>query len=86
VNVNDDWKDASTVEPAVARTARAVHLRTKGNGDPVGRVKKIKKDEPRTTSAGLWTLGEEFFLTVDYIPEGKRGLSDPCYYLLSHSI
>jgi len=52
----------------------------------VGRVKKKKKDEPRTTSTGLWTLGEEFFLIVNFIPKGKRGLSDPCYYLLSHSI
>ena len=49
------------------------------------RLKK-KKDEPRTTSAGLWTLGEAYFQTAEYIPEGKRQLSSPCYYLISHSI
>jgi hypothetical protein len=84
---NDDERDdGAVVKSQVARTALALHLRTKRNGDPVGRVKKKKKDGSRTTSAGLWTLGEEFFLTVNYIPEGKRGLSDPCYSLLSHSI
>jgi len=49
-------------------------------------LKNKKKDEPRTTPAGLWTLGDEFFRTVQYIPEGKRQLSSPCCYLLSHSI
>ena len=49
-------------------------------------MKNKKKDEPRTTPAGLWTLADEFFRTVEYIPEGKRRHSSPCYYLLSHSI
>ena len=49
-------------------------------------MKKKKIDEPRTTPAGLWTHGDEFFRTVEYIPEGKRRLFSPCYYLLSHSI
>ena len=48
-------------------------------------MKDKKKDESRTTSAGLWTLGDEFFRIVEYVPEGKRRLF-PCYYLLSHSI
>jgi hypothetical protein len=49
-------------------------------------LKNKKKDEPRTTRAGLWTLGNDFFQTAEYIPEGKRRLFSPCYYLLSHSI
>jgi hypothetical protein len=46
----------------------------------------MKKDEPRTTPAGLWTIGNEFFQAAEYIPEEKRRLFSPCYYLLSHSI
>jgi hypothetical protein len=56
-------------------------------GEYLLRLERLKKkDEPRTTSAGLWTHGNEFFQTAEYIPEGKRRLSSPCYYLLSHSI
>jgi HEPN domain-containing protein len=49
-------------------------------------LKKKKEDEPRTTSAGLWVLAGEYFRTVEYVPEGKRQVSSPCCYLLSHSI
>jgi len=49
-------------------------------------LKTKKKDQPRTTPSGLWTHGNEFFQTAEYIPEGKKRLSLPCYYLLSHSI
>jgi len=49
-------------------------------------MKNEKKDDPRTTPAGLWTLGDEFFRTVQHIPEGKKRLFSPCFYLLSHSI
>jgi len=49
-------------------------------------LKNKNKDEPRTTPAGLWTLGDEFFRTVEHVPEGGRRRSILCYFLLSHSI
>ena len=48
-------------------------------------MKNKKRDESRTTPAGLWVLGDKFFRIVEYVPEEKRRLF-PCYYLLSHSI